>query len=80
MNPYHTPTVSGAKRQTPQNSVYVLIILGVKYFTKHDIQYLISALQQNYKISTDFEGKNYCGLTLEWFYYEGLSMFQYLDT
>ena len=28
---------------------------GVKYFTKRDIQHLISVLQQSYKISTDFD-------------------------
>ncbi len=44
---------------------------GVKYFHKQDIQHLITALQQNYKISTDFEGTNYCGLTLDWFYDDG---------
>ena len=44
---------------------------GVKYFHKQDIQHLITALQQNYKISTDFEGRNYCGLTLDWFYDDG---------
>ena len=32
---------------------------------------MLNALQQKYKISTDWTGKNYCGLTLDWNYDEG---------
>ena len=44
---------------------------GVKYFQKSDILHLISSLQKYYKLSTDFSGKNYCGLTLTWNYDDG---------
>ena len=44
---------------------------GVKYFQKSDINHLISSLQKYYKLSTDFSGKNYCGLTLTWNYDDG---------
>ena len=40
----------------------------VKYFKKIDSNHLISSLQTNYKISTDFSGQNYCGLTFDWEY------------
>jgi len=41
---------------------------GVKYFDKADINHLINSLQHNYKLSTDFSGRNYCGLTIDWHY------------
>ncbi len=44
---------------------------GVKFFQKSDINHLITSLQKYYKISTDFSGKNYCGLTMTWNYDEG---------
>ena len=31
----------------------------------------MSALQNNYQVSTDWEGKNFCGLSLQWNYKEG---------
>ena len=41
---------------------------GIKYFTKTELNHLIKSLQYNYKISTDFSGRNYYGLTIEWDY------------
>ena len=41
---------------------------GVKYFHKHDVDHLINALQKYYEISIDWEGKNYCGVNLQWNY------------
>ena len=39
---------------------------GIKYFNTTELNHLITNLQVNYKISTDFSGRNYCGLTIEW--------------
>ena len=39
---------------------------GVKYFNKGDVEHSTATLSKYYKISTDWEGKNYCGLTLDW--------------
>ena len=44
---------------------------GVRFFDKLDLNHLIAALKTKYKISTDFSGKNYCGLTINWRYSEG---------
>lgn len=44
---------------------------GVKYFDKADVEHLISALKNFYKLSTDWTGKNYCGLTFDWQYDKG---------
>ena len=41
---------------------------GVKYFEKQALNHLINSLLKNYKISTDYSGTNYCGLTFEWNY------------
>ena len=44
---------------------------GIKYFNKNDLNHLISTLSKYYKISTDYSGTNYCGLTMEWNYSAG---------
>ena len=54
---------------------------GVKYFSKNDANHLITALQHSYDITTDWEGKHYCGLALEWDYEKGhvdISMPEYV--
>ena len=47
---------------------------GIKYFSKDDADHLLNALRQHYDITTDWTGKNYCGLTFHWNYIE-----QYVD-
>ena len=47
---------------------------GIKYFCKDDADHLLNALRQHYEITTDWKGKNYCGLTFHWNYIE-----QYVD-
>ena len=44
---------------------------GEKYFSKADAHHLIDALQENYKITLDWEGSLYCGMELNWNYSEG---------
>jgi hypothetical protein len=41
---------------------------GIKYTDKADVDHLINALKQHYQITEDWEGKRYCGLTLDWDY------------
>jgi len=43
---------------------------GVKYINKTDINHLIQALKQDYKIEDDWEGTRYLGNTLYWDYKE----------
>lgn len=55
---------------------------SVKKFQNNDLQNLISSLIKYYKISTDFSGKNYCGLTITWNYdngYVDVSMPDYIE-
>ena len=54
---------------------------GVKYHNQGDLEHLLSELRSNYKISTDFTGRNYIRLTIDWHYedlYVGISMHRYV--
>ena len=39
---------------------------GVKYFSQANANHLKVALTKNYEITTDDEGKHFCGLNLNW--------------
>ena len=55
---------------------------GVKYVGIEHANHLISVLQESYKISTDWEGKRYLGLDLDWDYKKlevHLSMLSYVS-
>ena len=41
---------------------------GVNYVGEEHAKHLVDALEEHYKIFQDWEGKTYCGLTLEWDY------------
>jgi len=41
---------------------------GIKYWSKEDADHLENALGKTFKYTVDREGKNYCGLTLDWNY------------
>jgi len=41
---------------------------GVKYWSKEDADHLCNSLGKTFKYTTDYEGKHYCGLTLDWNY------------
>jgi len=41
---------------------------GVKYINKDNVEHLMSVLQQDYEIDTDWDGTRYLGLTLDWDY------------
>lgn len=41
---------------------------GVKFWSKEDKEHLCTSLGKTFKYTTDFEGKNYCGLRLHWNY------------
>ena len=44
---------------------------GIKYFSREDADHLLSAIGKHYSYTTDWEGQNYCGLTMDWKYNEG---------
>ena len=38
---------------------------GIRYYNKLNAQHLLDAIGHTYKYITDWEGQNYCGLTLK---------------
>ena len=66
----HTP---GLWTHNTRQIMFTLAVddFGIKYFKKEDAQHLFDALKTNYEISTDWTGRNYCGLTIDWNYSAG---------
>jgi len=57
------------KHDTPDiNFTLVVDDFGVKYLKKQDAEHLMSVLRQHYKLSEDWDGTRYVGLTLDWDY------------
>ena len=44
---------------------------GIKYYSKDDAEHLLHFIGEKYKYTTDWDGKNYCGLQMDWDYVEG---------
>ena len=44
---------------------------GVRYIQKADADHLISALKEKYKVTIDWDGHLFCGITLNWDYEHG---------
>ena len=77
------PSTSGIWRHVSRKTAFCLCVddFGVKYFNKSDADHLLHVLQQHYKISIDWEGKDYLGLHLDWNYphgYVDVSMPKYI--
>jgi hypothetical protein len=69
-----TPFTPGLWRhRTKPTITFVLCVddFGVKYFSKADALHLIDAIRSHYKLTIDWSGSLYCGLTLDWHYDEG---------
>jgi hypothetical protein len=61
----HTP---GLWLHNTKPTAFSLVVddFAIKYVTKSDANHLRDALLQNYEIKTDWEGKVYSGITLNW--------------
>jgi hypothetical protein len=44
---------------------------GVKYVGREHAEHLMECIKKNYNIYSDWNGRAYCGLTLEWDYKNG---------
>ena len=64
------PGTVGLWKHDTRRTIFCLCVddFGIKYFSKDDANHLLNALGQSYKYTTDWEGKNYCGLTIDWNY------------
>ena len=77
------PNTTGLWKHDTRPTKFCLYVndFGVKYFSHDDANHLLDALKQHYKIFVYYEGKNYCGLTMEWNYQQGyvdISMPKYI--
>ena len=64
----HTGTVDTQKN----GIIFTLCVdyFGIKYIDRANALHLLDALKAKYTMSTEWEGKVYCGLTLDWNYKE----------
>ena len=61
----------------PISFTLVVDDFGVKYVNKADVEHLLTSLQATYKLTADWTGDLYCGITLGWDYnkqYVNISM------
>jgi hypothetical protein len=77
----HTPGLWSHKVRATK---FVLVVddFGIQVQGKDDAQHVIAALKENYEITVDWDGKLFCGITLEWDYKMGtvdLSMPNYVQ-
>ena len=64
------PQTVGMWRHKTRKTKFCLCVddFGIQYHSQADADHLIQALQNFYKITIDWSGKHYCGLTLDWDY------------
>ena len=77
--------IPGLFKHTTRPTAFCLVVddFGVKYVGKEHAEHLAETLQKaGYKITMDWEGKQFCGITLDWDYENGtvdLSMPGYVE-
>ena len=61
---------NGVWKHKTRRTIFALKVddFEIKYYNKEDADHLLNALQKHYKISEDWNGVNYCGLTFDWHY------------
>ena len=52
----------------PIQFTLVVDIFGVKYVGKEHALYLKQTLEENYKVTTEWDGTRYIGITIDWDY------------
>ena len=81
---YHPcPETTGLWKHKTRRTKFCLCVddFGVKYFSQDDADHFLDSLKAHYKISVDYEGKHYCGFTIDWNYEKGyvdISMPKYI--
>jgi hypothetical protein len=68
---YHqSKHIPGLFTHETRPTVFCLVVddFGIKYLTDDDAQHLQSCLESKYKITTDYEGTSFLGMTLKWDY------------
>jgi hypothetical protein len=64
------PITPGLWCHDKSDLVFTLVVddFGIKYTNPQDVHDLMTALKELYKVSEDWTGGRYCGLTLDWDY------------
>ena len=62
------PTSNGLWEHINIRTLFAFCVdnFGVKYDSLEDLNHLIDVLQENYKITVDIVGQNFCGLRFTW--------------
>ena len=70
---YPIPLTNGLFSHRRLSTKFALCVddFGITYNSEQDLKHLIKTLKIYYDISTDKDGKNYCGLTFDWNYKDG---------
>ena len=82
---YHPiPHTVGLWKHKTRQTTFCLCVddFAIKYFSPEDAQHLLSALQDEYVTSVDWQGTHFCGLHLNWHYnqqYVDISMPNYVS-
>ena len=82
---HQSETTPGLFKHETLPVAFCLVVddFGVKYVRKESVQHLIQTLKDaKYQITTDWEGTNFCGMTLKWDYDNGtvdISMPNYVE-
>ena len=82
---YHPcPYTTGLWNHETRPTKFCLCVddFGVNYFSKADADHLLNSLRDNYKLSVDWNGSDYCGLSIKWNYaekYVDISMPGYIE-
>ena len=74
---YEVPHTPGLWRHVTRPISFSLVVddFGVKYVGKEHATHLITTLKKWYQLAVDWEGKLYCGISLDWHYDD-----KYVDT
>ena len=67
---YPTPDTPGLWRHKWRPIMFVLTVddFGIEYVGEQHAQHLLETLRQHYEVTTDWDGKKYIGMDLEWDY------------
>ena len=68
---YHPVAITpGLWKHDTRDIVFTLVVddFGVKYTNRDDADHLMNTLKLHYKVSEDWDGIRYCGLTIAWDY------------
>jgi hypothetical protein len=67
---YKCVETPGLWKQETRPLTFTLIVddFGVKYESKDDVDHLIASIKSTYKVTKDWTGNLYCGVSLDWDY------------